>query len=50
MGFVGKYENLIEDLGIICNKLNIFFDNWLFNVLGNIWIDRRYYLEILIEV
>ena len=49
MDFVGKYENLIEDLGIICNKLNIPFDNWLPNALGNIRTDRRHYSEILTE-
>lgn len=47
--FVGKYENLREDLGFICNKLNLPFDNWLPHAKGNIRTDKRHYSEILTE-
>ncbi len=45
--FVGKYENLRDDLGIICGQLNIPFDNWLPHAKGGMRTDRRHYSEIL---
>ncbi len=46
--YVGKYETLIEDLIIICKRLDIPFDNWLPNVKGNIRKEKKqHYSEIL---
>lgn len=45
--YVGKYENLMEDLCYVCNKLEIPFDQWLPKTKGKIRKDKRHYSEIL---
>lgn len=47
--YVGKYENLKEDLCFVCDKLGIPFDNWLPKAKGGVRKDRRHYSEILTE-
>jgi hypothetical protein len=45
--FVGRYENLMTDLGFVCQKLGIPFDNWLPESKRNYRTDRRHYSELL---
>ena len=45
--YVAKYENLMEELETICQKLNIPFDHWLPKAKGNVRRDKRHYSEVL---
>jgi hypothetical protein len=47
--YVGKFENLTEDLNFVCQKLNIPFDAWMPQAKGNIRKDKRHYSEVLNE-
>ncbi len=47
--YVGKYENLMEDLSSVCDRLGIPFDNWLPRAKGGSRKDRRHYSEVLTE-
>lgn len=47
MDFVGKYENLAEDLGEACSRIGIDFDGWLPRAKSTSRADRRHYREIL---
>lgn len=47
LDYIGKYESLIEDLSLICDKLGIPFDKWLPKAKANFRQDRRHYSEIL---
>jgi hypothetical protein len=41
--FVGKFENLEEDLTNVCNKIGIKFDGWLPRAKGNFRKDKKHY-------
>jgi hypothetical protein len=45
--FVGRYENLMEDLTRVCDKLNIPFDGWMPRDKGQYRKDRRSYRDVL---
>jgi hypothetical protein len=45
--YVAKFENLIDELNFICQKLNIPFDGWLPRAKGNVRKDKRHYSELL---
>jgi hypothetical protein len=45
--FIGRYENLMEDLTSVCEKLNIPFDGWMPRSKGQYRKDRRPYTEFL---
>ena len=47
--FVGKYENMMQDLSFVCNKLGIPFDNWLPRSKRHYRTDKRHYTEMLNE-
>lgn len=47
LDYIGKYENLMEDLCVICKKLDIPFDKWLPRAKGKSRKDRRHYSEVL---
>ncbi|NET31590.1 MAG: sulfotransferase family 2 domain-containing protein [Cyanothece sp. SIO1E1] len=47
--YVGKYESLMQDLGYICNRLDIPFDNWLPNAKAGVRTDKRHYSEVFNE-
>ena len=47
MDYVGKYENLKEDLTTVCEKLNIPFDGWLPQAKGNAKKEKKHYSQIL---
>jgi hypothetical protein len=47
--FIGKYENLMEDLNHVCEKLGIPFDGWMPRAKGGYRTDRRKYYEVLNE-
>ncbi len=49
VNYVGKFENLMDELCYICDKLNIPFDKWLPQAKGNIRSDKRHYSEVLTE-
>lgn len=41
--FIGKYENMKNDLQYVCNKIGINFDGWLPKAKGNFRKDKRHY-------
>ncbi|RDW16409.1 chondroitin 4-O-sulfotransferase [Oceanobacillus arenosus] len=41
--FLGKYENLDEDLSKVCQKIGLPFDGWLPKAKGNFRKDRQHY-------
>ena len=45
--FVGRYEALADDLGRVCQRLNIPFDGWLPRAKGTARSDQRHYSELL---
>lgn len=47
VNFVGRYENLVEDLRHAMQQVGIEFDGWLPRAKGAARIDRRHYSEIL---
>lgn len=47
--YVAKYENLMEELEIIYQKLGIPFDGWLPKAKGGIRHDKRHYSEVLTQ-
>ncbi|MGN2275058.1 sulfotransferase family 2 domain-containing protein [Priestia megaterium] len=44
--FLGKYENLNEDLTKICKEIGIPFDGWLPKAKGNFRKDQRHYRQL----
>lgn len=45
--FIGRYENLPQDLHQVCQKLNIPFDGWMPRAKGDYRKDRRRYQDIM---
>lgn len=47
--FVGRYENLVEDLGHALKQVGIEYDGWLPRAKGGARLDRRHYSEIFTD-
>jgi hypothetical protein len=48
--FVGKFENMQEDLAKICQRLSLAYDGWLPRTKAKSRIDKRHYSEVLSPV
>lgn len=47
--FIGRYEQLTEDIGYALSQVGVEFDGWMPNAKGYTRTDRRHYSEILNE-
>lgn len=45
--FIGRYDDLLEDLNFVCQRLNIPFDGWMPKDKGQYRKNRQPYYEIL---